>query len=71
MCGGDNDMRDGRIHEVISNIINNLNIAMSALGERCPYCGTVPFKQEQIHGHYLCVDCRTVITGCCDGEAPE
>lgn len=35
---------------------------------RCPFCGTPNFKQEQIHGHYLCVACRMVITGCCDGE---
>ena len=35
----------------------------------CPHCGIKPFKEEQIHGHYLCVHCRTVTVGCCDGSA--
>jgi hypothetical protein len=37
--------------------------------DRCPHCGITPFKEEQIHGHYLCVVCRTVTMGCCNGEA--
>jgi hypothetical protein len=36
--------------------------------DRCPFCGVAPFKEEQIHGHYLCVVCRTVTVGCCNGE---
>jgi DNA-directed RNA polymerase subunit RPC12/RpoP len=34
----------------------------------CPYCGVVPFVEEQMHGHYVCMNCHTITVGCCDGE---
>ena len=35
----------------------------------CPFCGCAPFVEEQLHGHYLCVQCRQITEGCCNGES--
>ena len=35
----------------------------------CPFCGCSPFVEEQLHGHYLCVQCRQITEGCCNGES--
>ncbi|MBE08921.1 MAG: hypothetical protein CMM35_01330 [Rhodospirillaceae bacterium] len=33
----------------------------------CPWCGA-PTPMDYIHGHAQCVNCKTNIAPCCDGE---
>src|SRR3990167_2980392 len=35
---------------------------------RCPFCNVFPFREEPLHGHYICSNCRNVTSGCCNGE---
>lgn len=37
----------------------------------CPFCGTAPLVEEQMHGHYVCMKCHSITEGCCDGQGHE
>ena len=37
----------------------------------CPFCAE-PLKEEQMHGHYVCLSCKQITSGCCgDGDIPR
>ena len=50
-------------------VIPNETVVQLDSHERCPFCGTAPLVEEQMHGHYVCMTCHTITTGCCDGES--
>lgn len=35
--------------------------------DRCPRC-LRPKNEEQMHGHYVCMNCKQITVGCCDGN---
>ena len=53
------DKRDKLIEEIHNNMLRDMQ-------NRCPRCGGS--GKVEVHGHYQCAACASVIDDCCQGE---
>lgn len=44
-------------------------LQLDSCSPHCPFCGTAPLVEEQMHGHYVCMNCHVITEGCCDGQS--
>lgn len=67
----DPNWREIRKHHVIpdkrSKLMEEIHDSMvQDMVDRCPRCGGT--GKIEVHGHYQCSSCRSVIDDCCQGE---
>jgi len=67
----DPNWRDIRRHGVVPDKREKLkeeihNNMVREMQDRCPRCGGL--GKIEVHGHYQCAACNSVIDDCCQGE---